>query len=221
MALDPARRSPLMCLTQDGLTLSHAEQAGALCRAGARWIQVRLKGDEAAAGERLAAIRSVVQICRDFGAVCIVNDHPELAVAAGADGAHLGRNDGDWREARRILGAERILGGTVNHADDAAAAVAAGCLDYVGVGPLRFTATKVRLAPVLGVDGVSALLRQLDGLPAWVIGGVQPDDLPGLRAMGAAGAAVSSALFRDGRVADNVSAFFAAWAGRALNTTPS
>ena len=221
MALDPSRRSPLMCLTQDGLALSHGEQAAALCRAGARWIQVRMKGDAGGAGSRLAAIRSVVQICRDNGAICIVNDHPELAVAAEADGAHLGRNDGNWRAARQILGATRILGGTVNDAGDAAAVVAAGCLDYVGVGPLRFTATKAKLAPVLGPDGVSTLIRQLDGLPAWVIGGVQPGDLPGLRSAGAAGVAVSSALYRDGRIAENVGAFLAAWAGRALNPTPS
>jgi len=217
MVLEPARRFPLMCLTQDGLALTHAEQAAELCRAGVRWIQLRMKNDAASEDVRFATAREVVGICRDHGTLCIVNDRPDLAVAAEADGAHLGRNDGDWREARRILGPHRLLGGTVNNRADAALAVAAGCLDYVGVGPLRFTATKARLAPVLGEGGIRALLRQLDGLPAWAIGGVRPEDLPGLRAAGAAGAAVSSAIYRHGRIVENVAAFHAAWAGCALN----
>jgi thiamine-phosphate pyrophosphorylase len=100
---------------------------------------------------------------------------------------------------------------------DAERAVAAGCLDYVGVGPLRFTRTKAQLAPVLGEAGVRRLLRRLGALPSWVIGGVLPEDLPLLRADGAAGAAVSSGLYRDGRIADNFAAFQAAWAGCALN----
>ena len=79
------------------------------------------------------------------------------------------------------------------------------------MGPLRFTATKQNLAPVLGFEGVRALLARLDGLPAWVIGGVEPGDLPALRMTGAAGAAVSSALYRGGRIEENLNAFLAAW----------
>lgn len=104
-----------------------------------------------------------------------------------------------------------MLGGTVNNAADADRAAAAGCLDYVGVGPLRFTGTKANLAPVLGLDGVGDLLRRLGGLPAWVIGGVEAPDLPSLYGIGAAGAAVSSALFRGGQVEDNFRSFQAAW----------
>jgi thiamine-phosphate pyrophosphorylase len=221
MALEPARRIPLMCLTQDGLALSHAEQAAELCRAGVRWIQLRMKNAAGSEDVRLDVAREVVRICRDHGTICIVNDRPDLAAAADADGAHVGRNDGDWQEARRILGPHRLLGGTVNNGDDASLAVAAGCLDYVGVGPLRYTATKARLAPILGESGIRALLSQLDGLPAWAIGGVRPEDLPGLRGAGAAGVAVSSAIYERGRIAENVAAFQAAWTDRALNPTIS
>jgi thiamine-phosphate pyrophosphorylase len=198
-----------MAITQDGLVLDHREQAARLCAAGARWVQLRMK--RAAPEVWLATARAVVATCRAHEAVCIVNDSVEIALASGADGVHLGKLDLDWPQARAALGTDRLLGGTVNNAADASRARASGCLDYVGVGPLRFTATKENLAPVLGVAGVRDLLAQLGDLPAWVIGGVGPADLPVLRAVGAAGAAVSSALYRNGRVEENVRAFSAAW----------
>jgi thiamine-phosphate pyrophosphorylase len=199
----------IMCLTHDGLGISHAEQAARLCAAGARLIQLRMK--DAAPDTWLATAREVASICRRRGARCIVNDSVSIALAVDADGVHLGASDFDWREARRLLGPRRLLGGTVNDAAGAGRALAAGCLDYVGVGPLRFTATKKAIAPVLGLEGVRALLARLGGLPAWVIGGVRPEDMPALRDAGAAGAAVSSALFRPGRPEDNLAAFAAGW----------
>jgi thiamine-phosphate pyrophosphorylase len=165
--------------------------------------------------------REVVAICRRHSAVCIINDRVDIALAAGADGVHLGKLDLEWREARRRLGPKFTLGGTVNDAADAAQARAAGCLDYVGVGPLRFTANKRKLAPILGLEGVRELIGQLDGLPAWVIGGVEADDLPDLRAAGAAGAAVSSALFRDGQVEDSFRRLMAAWSGTQVPGGPA
>ena len=210
MPLEPRQRFPVMALTQDGLALDHVAQAGQLCAAGARWIQLRMK--RAAPADWLATARAVVCVCREHGAICIVNDSVDIALASDADGVHLGKLDPDWKSARARLGPDRLLGGTVNNSSDAARACAAGCLDYVGVGPLRFTATKENLAPVLGLAGVRDLVAQLGDLPAWVIGGLTPADLPALRATGAAGAAVSSALYREGRVADNFRAFLSAWA---------
>jgi len=206
-----ARPTPpaIMCLTQDGLPLSHAEQARQLCAAGARWIQLRMKQAALAEWERTA--REVVAICRAHGATCIVNDSVDVALAAGADGVHLGRRDLDWSAARARLGPRLILGGTVNDAADAARAVAAGVLDYVGVGPLRFTTTKQKLAPVLGLGGVRALVAALGGLPAWVIGGVTATDLPAIAETGAAGAAISGALFSGATIAASYRALHAAW----------
>lgn len=200
-----------MCLTQDHLPLTHVEQARRLCAAGAKWIQVRMKTTDAV---RWADVCSeIVLICRDHGAVCIVNDSVEIALASGADGAHLGRKDGDWREARAELGPHRILGGTVNNPDDARYAALVGGLDYVGVGPWRFTANKQNLAPVLGSEGVRALVERLDGLPAWAIGGIEAADLAAVRGTGAAGVAVSSALFREGNVEANFRHLAEAWPG--------
>jgi thiamine-phosphate pyrophosphorylase len=209
MPLDPRGHFPVMCLTQDGLGFTHAEQAARLCAAGARWIQLRMKGATRSAW--LAEAAAAAQACRLHGAVLIVNDSVEIALAAGADGAHLGGLDADWRGARRRLGPGRILGGTVGSCADARRAVASACLDYAGLGPLRFTPTKRNLAPVLGLDGVRALLGELGGIPAWVIGGVTPGDLPALREAGAAGAAVSSGLYAGGRIEENLREFLDAW----------
>jgi thiamine-phosphate diphosphorylase len=198
-----------MCLTQDGLPMSHLEQATRLLIAGARWVQVRMK--RATARERLHEAGMIASLCRQYGAVCIVNDDVDVAVAVNAHGVHLGKTDGHWREARAVIGRDMILGGTVNNEEDANRVLFANCLDYVGIGPWRFTTTKENLAPVLGRSGVAALVAQLDGIPAWAIGGIELSDLPDVRACGAAGAAVTSALYRDGRVADNFQNMNSAW----------
>ena len=218
MALDPSRRFPLMCITQDGGPNPPAEQAARLCAAGARWIQLRMK--DAPHPQWLATAREVVAACRAHGAVCIINDSVEIAIEAGADGAHLGQKDMDWSEARRRLGPERILGGTVNRALEAEKAVRAGCLDYVGVGPLRFTRTKKELAPLQGYDGIRNLISIVGEIPAWAIGGIELSDLPALREMGAAGAAVCSALLRNDAINENVRAFLEAWPFEPARSNP-
>lgn len=211
MPLDPAATFPLMCLTQDGSQLAHSEQAERLCRAGARWVQLRMKDAEPA--HWLDEARKAASACHRQGAILIVNDSVEIALACGADGVHLGNRDGDWQDARRRLGARSIVGGSVADAEGARMAMSAGCLDYVGLGPLRFTTTKRNLSPVLGFDGVRGLLALLGGIPAWVIGGVVAADLPRLRRDGAAGVAVTAALYRDGRIGENLRELIDAWAG--------
>jgi thiamine-phosphate pyrophosphorylase len=198
-----------MCLTQDGLRWSHLEQTVRLCRAGARWIQLRMKSADDETW--LATARSVVGVCREHGALCIINDNVEVALAAEADGVHLGKLDLGWAEARRKLGPGRIVGGTVNNREDASRAAAAGCLDYVGVGPWRFTRNKLNLAPVLGASGIRELLPLLGEVPAWVIGGVDVADVAAIRQTGASGAAVSSALFHRGEVGQNHRVLALAW----------
>ena len=209
MPLDPDHFPPVMALTMDGLPLSHADQARALVATGAGWVQLRMKN--AAPDVWLATAREVVSICHEGWALCTINDNVEIALASGADGVHLGKLDEDWVAARARLGPEKLLGGTVNNVDDARRASSARVLDYVGIGPLRFTTTKQKLAPVLGLEGIAALLPFLDGLPAWAIGGVQPGDLPALRRAHLAGVAVSSSLYTHNRVSTNLAAFMTAW----------
>ncbi|HVS51175.1 MAG TPA: thiamine phosphate synthase [Opitutaceae bacterium] len=216
MPLERTKQFPLMCLTQDGLPFSHEEQARRLCAAGAKWIQLRMKNAAPDAWRQTAA--AVVKICRAHHAICIVNDSVDVALAVGADGVHLGRDDEKWQEARERLWPDRILGGTINSEADALRAIEADCLDYVGVGPWRFTSNKKNLAPLLGAEGVRAIVQLLDGLPAWAIGGIEAEDLPAVRATGAAGAAVSSALFRGPSVAENFSTLLAAWQSPQLHS---
>ncbi len=145
MSLSRAQRLPIMCLTQDNLSWSHVEQVERLCRGGARWIQLRMK---LGAPEGWAsAAETAVKICRQHRATCVINDHVDVALAVDADGVHLGKEDLDWREARERLGPGKILGGTVNNDADATRAVESQALDYVGVGPWRFTANKKKPRP--------------------------------------------------------------------------
>jgi thiamine-phosphate pyrophosphorylase len=209
MQLDPRISFPVMCLTQDGLGMPHSTQVSRLCVAGAKWIQLRMKDASEAAW--LAEARACVKTCHAHGAILVVNDSVDIAVKSGADGVHLGKLDAGWTEARRKLGPSFIIGGTVNNSGDAQMAVSSGCLDYAGVGPLRFTATKRALSPVIGIEGVGRLIRELRGLPAWVIGGVGPPDMPAIRAMGAAGAAVSSFLFRGDNIEHNYRELLESW----------
>ncbi|MDX2186885.1 MAG: thiamine phosphate synthase [Opitutaceae bacterium] len=208
MALDPTLRPPLMAITQDNARWSHLEQVHRLLAAGVTWIQLRMKASDE--GSRLETAREAARSCRAANAVLIINDSVDLALESGASGVHLGRTDGDWVEARNRLGEQRILGGTINFPDDAERARSAGCLDYVGVGPWRFTSTKLKLAPVLGPEGIAPLLQVLRPLPAWLIGGVLPADMPRVRALGATGAAVSSGLIQED-VEASVSAYLRSW----------
>ena len=213
MPLDSDYFPPVMALTMDGLPLSHADQARALVGAGASWIQLRMKN--AVPDALFATACEVVGICHGAGVLCTINDSVDIAIASDADGVHLGSLDEAWVAARARLGADKILGGTVNNAEDARRAAASHVLDYVGIGPFRFTTTKQKLAPVLGLEGIAAILPLLDGLPAWAIGGIQPADLPSLRRAHLAGVAVSSALYANNQIAANYAAFTSAWSATA------
>lgn len=200
----------VMCLTLENAPIDEVAQCRRLCAAGARVIQLRMKEAQDEATLRITAGR-FVQACHERGALAIINDHVELAKECGADGVHLGREDMPWAKARALLGDRMIIGGTINFAADVERARQAGCLDYVGVGPLRFTGTKKKLAPVLGLGGVSELIEQLGDLPAYVIGGVRAEDLAGVRAAGASGVAVCGTLLQNGTIEDNYRRLAAEW----------
>lgn len=164
---------------------------------GCRWVQLRHK--DAPVATLAEEARCLRRLTRSSDAVFIIDDHVELAEEVGADGVHLGKNDMPVEEARRILGSRRIIGATANTIGDIRHAAAAGA-DYVGLGPYRFTSTKERLSPVIGLEGYRRIFSQLrrEGItiPIVVIGGITASDVEPLRSAGACAVAVSGAILR-------------------------
>ena len=200
----------LQCLTSNRLKLGILDQVEALHGAGARWIQLRLKEVSLDAWTGVAV--KVSEYCRRKGVTFVVNDSIEVAVASGADGVHLGKEDGSLHEARERLGPSGIVGATVHDCEEARAAIASGVVDYLGIGPFRRSNTKGDFLPPLGVDGLNELLGMANQarLTAFVIGGVTPPDLKNLIKRGAYGVAVCSELFTNGEVNAKAKAFISA-----------
>lgn len=200
---------PIMCLTADGLVSSHVEQVEALCAAGADWIQLRAKELSDAALRPMA--EDCLALCRASGTVLIINDRLDLALSIAADGVHLGKEDMPWELARERAGQGFIIGGTVNDLAAAERAVTCGALDYVGVGPFRFTKTKKKLAPVLQPADWAVILARLGAMPTYAIGGIELADVAQLRSLGVTGAAVCSVLYRAGALPEVLDRFNADW----------
>ena len=184
------------CLTTDLSDVSHAEQTRAFCEAGARWVQIR--SNSLSSSEYLIAAQASARVCQEFGALLIVNDSPDVALRAQADGVHLGSNDLSPKLAREILGPRVLIGGTVNSMAEAEVLVADGVCDYAGVGPFRFTGTKQNLASVLDSEELRSIIFALGTIPSFVIGGLEPDDVDHVLSFGAYGMAACNALFEDG-----------------------
>jgi thiamine-phosphate pyrophosphorylase len=171
--------------------------AAALLAGGARLLQLRLKG--AGSGELLAAARALRTLTARAGALLLVNDRPDVARAANADGVHLGQDDLPVAAARAVLGPDALVGVSTNAVEEARAAAGAGA-DYLGVGPVFPTTTKLGALPARGLDLVRAV-RATVSLPLVGIGGITPDTAPAVRAAGADAVAMIGALVRTADVA--------------------
>lgn len=162
---------------------------------GCRWVQLRMK--DASAPLIMKQGRVVAGLCRSYGAKFILDDRVELVGTLSADGVHLGKNDMPVREARALLGPDKIIGATANSFDDIKRAVANGA-DYIGLGPFRFTTTKAKLSPVLGLEGYADIMqkcrREGINIPIVAIGGILADDMASIMATGVSGVAVSGAI---------------------------
>lgn len=181
-----------------------APAAELACRGGVRWVQLRVKNLPYAEWKQRALDTQTV--CRHHGATLIINDNPALALAIGASGVHLGQQDMDPAEARALLGPGFIIGGTANTFADVARLAAAG-VDYIGLGPFRFTSTKEKLSPILGLAGYAEIFEKYQAagftVPLIGIGGIQLADVAALRAAGLHGVAVAGAI---GHAADPAAA---------------
>jgi thiamine-phosphate pyrophosphorylase len=158
--------------------------------AGADVIQVRVKGWTDLALFELA--EQIVDWCVPYAAACIVNDRPDVALATGATGVHLGADDLPVAVARRLLGPDAHVGGTARDADRARTLVAAGA-SYLGVGPCYSTVTKTGLPDPIGPAGIASVAAAV-AVPVIAIGGVRADRVEALRAAGAHGVAVVDAV---------------------------
>lgn len=147
--------------------------------AGVDMVQLREKRPEA--GPVLAAAARFRRAATETGSLFIVNDRVDVAIAAGADGVHLGQDDLPVAEARRQLGPQMLIGWST-HAPDEIAAVPEG-VDYIGVGPVHVTPTKPGRPPV-GLELVLTAAR-LATVPFFAIGGIGPSEVPAVLAAGA------------------------------------
>jgi thiamine-phosphate pyrophosphorylase len=187
-------RSTLARLHVVTLAEAPATVASAVGRAlagGAPLVQLRLKVGTDRNRWRLAT--DVAALCRASGAQLMVNDRADIAVAAGADGVHLGAEDLPVGAARVIVGPEALIGATCRNAEQARRAEADGA-DYLGVGPAFATSTKSGLPEALGPEGVGRVAAAV-GIPVIAIGGVTATRAVALLEAGAWGVAVCANVF--------------------------
>ncbi|WP_312747450.1 thiamine phosphate synthase [Sphingobacterium multivorum] len=175
--------------------------------AGAKWIQIRWK--EAEEKDLYALAEEIRQACSEFGASCIINDHPSLAAAVDADGVHLGLDDCSVAAARHLLGAGKIIGGTANSFANVKQRISEHC-DYIGLGPFNYTTTKQKLSPLLGIAGYENIIQQvrregLPPIPIFAIGGIsQLEDIQHLLEIGVYGVALSGIVTKTPNIVSSI-----------------
>lgn len=162
---------------------------------GCKWIQLRMKG---ATDEEVRPIAlKVKKWCKEQNTTFIIDDRVELVKEVGADGVHLGKNDMPIAEAHKILGDDFIIGGTANTFEDVKAHYEAGA-DYIGCGPFRFTTTKEKLSPILGLEGYREIIQKMKAenidIPIVAIGGITKEDIPEIMKTGVNGIALSGSI---------------------------
>ena len=177
--------------------LTHAEQVERLAAGGATLVQLRDK--LAAPREFFEEARKAVAVAHALGVLLVINDRLDIALAAGADGVHLGQDDLPVDRARELMGASRIIGYSTHNVRQALEADALP-VDYVAVGPVFQTTTKANPDPVVGPELIRELKPRMTK-PLVGIGGITLDHAPAVIAAGADSVAVISDLYATGDVA--------------------
>lgn len=142
--------------------------------------------------ELIRSACEIKEICRSFGVPLIINDSADVCLASGADGVHLGQNDMPLKEARRLLGPDKIIGITAKTVEQAIAAEKGGA-DYIGSGAIFGTSTKSD-AKKLEPETLKAITSAIS-IPVVAIGGINAENAPRLEGLGISGAAVVSGIF--------------------------
>ncbi len=185
----------LQFITHRNENFGYIDGAEEALKGGCRWIQLRMKNssveDIVSTGKKLRTL------CDEYEATLILDDHVELVEEVKADGVHLGKNDMSIEKAREILGDEYIIGGTANTFQDIEELISNG-VNYIGLGPFRFTTTKENLSSVLGIQGYKDIVQQCEEreylTPMVAIGGIVCDDIELVLSSGIDGVALSGAI---------------------------
>ncbi len=185
----------LQFITNPSDRYSITEEVKMVVEGGCKWVQLRMK--DASYDELKATAEDIIPICREAGVILVIDDNVALVKELRVHGVHLGKEDMEPRKAREILGPHAIIGVTANTAEDILA-VRGIDVDYVGLGPYRYTSTKKNLAPVLGLDGYRSIMDTIKGqgvkLPVVAIGGITLDDVDAVMSTGVQGIAMSGAI---------------------------
>lgn len=185
----------LQFITHPSPRFSITEEVRLVLEGGCKWIQLRMK--DASYDEMRATALEIIPLCKENDAIMVIDDNVRLTDELRVHGVHLGKNDMPPRQAREELGPHAIIGVTANTAEDILAMRGID-VDYVGLGPFRFTTTKSALSPVIGLDGyrdIMSVIRNAGSeLPVVVIGGITLDDIVPLMETGINGVAMSGAI---------------------------
>ncbi|MGJ8643011.1 MAG: thiamine phosphate synthase [Luteolibacter sp.] len=170
-----------------------ARVTAALLDGGADVIQLRAKGVALEAVRKAGEI--ILPLCKDAKIPFVLNDYPEMAVELGADGVHIGQDDGAIGDVRKLVGNEMLIGRSTHSFSQAKQALANDA-DYIGFGPLYPTPTK-QGRPAIGLEEVSRMEAEVGmHLPAFCIGGIKPKNLGEVLAAGGRRCVVVSHLLQ-------------------------
>jgi thiamine-phosphate pyrophosphorylase len=173
------------------------QTARALCEGGVDVLQLRAK--KHSASDILSMAREIRPLCAEFGIPFIVNDYPEIAHAVGADGVHIGQDDGSLAAVRKIVGGQMVVGRSTHSLAQARAAWDEG-FDYLGFGPLFPTPTKAG-RPGIGLSTVAVMQQEIGPhLPVFCIGGITFQTIDEVLAAGARRVVMVSALLQSADV---------------------
>ena len=187
--------SRLQYISQGDTPQEHLDNIQKACSSGAEWIQLRLKNlDDKTI---LKTAKKAREITAHFQTRLIINDHYKVAIEVKADGVHLGKSDACPLKVRKELFSWQVVGGTANTLKDCENLVDKK-VDYIGLGPFRFTKTKDNLSPVLGEKGYADILSELKtDIPVIAIGGITQYDVLDILITGVYGIAVSGEITRN------------------------